>query len=74
MSEFKFEVTESLGVLRKEEGKPFTIEVKKVSWNGKPTKLDIRNWNTEKNIPLKGISLTDDEVKALIDILKKAGY
>lgn len=37
------------------------------SWNGNPAKLDLRTWRTEggKLIPNKGITLTEDEARAL---------
>lgn len=48
------------------------IRFNKISWNGATPKYDIRNWYVDKEGNLKfakGITLTDDEVKKLYEIL-----
>ena len=40
-----------------------------VSWNGNPPKYDIRDWSPDGSRMAKGISLTEDELKTLKDIL-----
>ena len=49
MAEFKYEITEEIGVLSESKG-GWRKEVNMVSWNDKPAKLDIREWapNHEK--------------------------
>ena len=44
----------------------WTKELNRVSWNGNPAKLDIREWNRDKTSMSKGITLTDDEASALL--------
>lgn len=41
-----------------------------VSWNGRGAKLDIRPWLDEGKKPGKGLTLTDDEGRALLDALE----
>ena len=40
-----------------------------VSWNGNPPKYDIRDWSPDGSRMAKGISLTEEELKTLKDIL-----
>jgi len=67
-TEFTYEVTEELGVLS-ESAKGWTKEVNLVSFNGKPAKLDIRDWAPEREKMGKGVTLTEEEAKKLLDIL-----
>ena len=41
-----------------------------VSWNGRGAKLDVRPWLDEGKKPGKGLTLSDDEGRALLDALK----
>lgn len=42
-----------------------------IAWNGYPAKLDLRIWNryAEEDRPGKGVTLSDDEAKTLLDAL-----
>lgn len=65
--EFTYEVTNKIGKL----GEDSKYELRVVAWNGKPGKLDIRQWyekNGEEQCG-KGISLTNEEAKELVDLL-----
>ena len=68
MAELKFEITERLGVLS-ENAKGWTKELNKVSWNEREPKYDLREWNPDHSRMGKGITLTDEEVETLKDIL-----
>lgn len=71
MADFKYEVKEVVGVISK--GKSSTKELRLISWNDKDAKYDIRDWWTDKdgNEKMgKGITLTTDEVKELVKLLK----
>ncbi|MCL2492525.1 MAG: PC4/YdbC family ssDNA-binding protein [Clostridiales bacterium] len=63
----EFRVDEYIGILS--EKKSTRIEVRRVSWNGDPPKLDIRSWFDDAKKPGKGIPLTDLEAALLRDIL-----
>lgn len=72
--EIECEIIESYGVFSGEI-KSWNKEVKLVSWNGKPAKLDIRAWRKDQKKCGKGIAITREEaeelVKLLSEILKK---
>lgn len=44
-------------------------ELRLVSWNGHPAKLDIRTWYNEGK-PGKGMTFSDEEGRALLDALR----
>ncbi len=51
-----------------------TKELRLVAWNDRPAKLDIRPWRETKDgeiRPGKGITLSDDEAKDLLEALQK---
>ena len=69
MSDFKYEIIEKIAILS-ERGK-WTKELNKVSWNGRPAKYDLRDWNHEDGKIGKGITITDDEAQVLKETLDK---
>ena len=69
MADIKYEIKEELGVLS-ESAKGWTKEFNKVSWNGGGAKYDLRDWAPEHEKMGKGVTLTEDEAKALYEILK----
>ena len=71
MPDINFSIEESIGILS--EGKKNTVELNRVSWDGKPSKYDIRRWygKDEERTMGKGIALTDDETRALYELLKE---
>jgi hypothetical protein len=67
-----FEIKESIAVLSANEAE--TMEFNVVSWNKRPEKYDIRSWYVDENgdkQAKKGVTLTDDEIIALYEALKK---
>lgn len=46
-------------------------EVNLVSWNGRPAKLDIRNWQMDHEKCGKGIAITREEAEELAALLQK---
>lgn len=69
MSEFKYEITEKIAVLS-EKG-AWTKELNKVSWNDRPAKFDLRDWNHEEGKMRKGITLSDEEAESLKEALDR---
>ena len=65
---FDFEVTERIAILSST-GAGYSLELNKVAYNGNPSKLDLRKWKDGK--PLKGVTLSDDEARSLLDALLK---
>ena len=68
MAEFKYEITERIAVLS-ENGKGWTKELNKVSWNDRPAKFDLRDWHHGEKKMGKGATLSDEEVTALSEVL-----
>lgn len=70
MPEIKYEITEELGVLS-ENAKGWTKELNMVSWNDHEPKYDLREWSPDKTRMGKGITLNQDEMDALKQILSE---
>lgn len=69
MADIKYEITKEIGVLS-ESAKGWTKELNMVSWNDRDPKFDLREWAPEHEKMGKGVTLTEDEAKALFDLLK----
>lgn len=67
MAEFKYDIVKELGVIA-EGAKGWNRELNLVSWNGNAPKYDIRDWAPDHEKMGKGISLTEDEFKTLIEL------
>ncbi|QQT90364.1 YdbC family protein [Peptoniphilus harei] len=72
MSDFKFEITEHLGTLS-ENARGWTKELNKVSFNDRPAKYDLREWDPDHQKMSKGVTLSDEEMEILSKILKDKG-
>lgn len=70
MSDIKYEIISEIGVLSKN-AKGWCKELNLVSWNNREPKYDIRDWSEGHEKTGKGITLNDEEIKALRDILNK---
>lgn len=62
--EISFVIEKRLGVLSTSEN-GWRKELNLVSWNGKPAKLDIREWSPDHTRMAKGITLRSDEARLL---------
>lgn len=69
MPEIKFEIVKKLGVISESE-KGWKKELNLVSWNEKGPKYDIRDWNETHERMGKGVTLTEQEMENLKNILK----
>lgn len=70
MAEFKYEIVEEIGVLS-ENAKGWRKELNLISWNGAAPKYDIRDWAPEHEKMGKGVTLTEEEVSELRNLLSK---
>lgn len=68
MADFKYEIVEHIGTLS-ESAKGWTKELNRISWNGGEPKYDIRDWAPEHEKMGKGITLSEDEMEKLKDLL-----
>lgn len=69
MSGFKYEITERIAVLS-ERGK-WTKELNKVSWNEREAKYDLRDWNHEDEKIGKGVTLSEEDLRNLKEVLNE---
>lgn len=63
---FNYEIVEQVAVVLSQSGDT-TKELNRVSYNGSPAKYDLRSWRRadgEEKL-LKGLTLTEDEARAL---------
>ncbi len=64
------EIVESIGVIyTKKSG--WTREINLVSWNGMDAKYDIRDWSPDHDKMSRGITLTEDELRKLVELVKE---
>ena len=64
-----YEIVEEYGEVRRGEGQ-WPLKVRRVSWNGRPAKVDLRYWSPDDK-PRKGITLTSEEARQVKEILSK---
>lgn len=70
--EIKFEIVEHIGVITKTD--TYTKELNRVSWNGRKPVYDVRSWKSgddSTKSPLKGISLSEEDILALKELLNE---
>ena len=64
----QFDIVAHIGVLS-ESSRGWRKELNRVSWNGHEPKYDLREWAPEHEKMGKGITLSDDECRALFELL-----
>lgn len=70
MAEFKYEIKEEYGILS-ESAKGWTKELNLISYNGAEPKYDIRDWAPKREKMGKGVTLNEEEARALYEKLKE---
>ena len=68
MADIKFEIKETVGVIA-ESAKGWKKELNLISWNGKDAKYDLREWAPDHEKMGKGVTLSNNELKALKELL-----
>jgi hypothetical protein len=68
MAEIKYEIVKNLGVLS-EGSKGWTRELNLISWNEREPKYDIREWAPDHTTMGKGVTLSNDEMSKLKDLI-----
>lgn len=66
--DFSFQITEKIGEISVSKT-GWTLELNKVSWGGRPAKFDLRSWSPDHQKMGKGVTLTDEEIKKLGEII-----
>ena len=67
-NEIKYDIIKELGVLS-ESAKGWTKELNLISWNGGAPKYDVRDWAPEHEKMGKGVTLSEEEAKKLVELL-----
>ena len=73
MADIKFEIKERLGAIA-ESAKGWNKELNIISWNGKEAKYDLREWSPDHEKMGKGVTLTNDELKSLRNLLNSIEF
>lgn len=68
MSDIQYEIVKQLGVISTSK-RGWNKELNLISWNGREPKYDPREWSPEHEKMGKGITLTEEEAKALLSQL-----
>ena len=66
--DFSFQITEKVGEISVSKT-GWTLELNKVSWGGRPAKFDLRSWSPDHQKMGKGVTLKDEEIKKLGEII-----
>ena len=64
-----YEIISNVGILSTNESSNWTKELNLISWNKKEPKYDLRDWSPDHTRMGKGVTLTNEEVKVLKDML-----
>lgn len=70
MDEFSFKIEESIAVISSSKG-GWNLELNKVSWGDRPAKYDLRSWSPDHQKMGKGLTFTQEELKALKEKLNE---
>lgn len=68
MADIKYNIIKEIGVLS-ENSKGWRKEINLISWNEAAPKYDIRDWSPEHEKMGKGVTLTEEEIETLKNIL-----
>lgn len=63
-NEIRYEILNTIGVVGVSKS-GWQKELNRISWNGKPPKYDLREWNPDHTRMGKGVTLTEEELRAL---------
>lgn len=66
----QFEIINHIGILSTSPS-GWTTELNRISWNGKEPRYDLRTWAPDHTKMGKGITLSEGDIIALSEILKK---
>lgn len=70
--EIKYEITKHIGNLSEASEKGWTKELNLVSWNDGAPKYDIRDWSEDHTKMGKGVTLSEEQMKKLYEILNES--
>jgi hypothetical protein len=70
LTNISFEIIKKISTLSSNEARGRKKELNLISWNGRPPKYDIRDWEADHSRMGKGVTLTENELKQLYLCLK----
>ena len=65
-----FEIMEEIGIISTQDT-GWTREINLVRWNGGVAKYDIRDWDPYHQRMSKGITLTEDEMRRMLNAMRR---
>ena len=68
MAEIKHEIVKTIGIISTS-AKGWTKELNLISWNDREPKYDLRDWAPDHEKMGKGVTLSDEELRALKKLL-----
>ena len=68
--ELKYEIINQIGVISTS-ASGWNTELNRVSWNGNEPKYDLRAWSSDHSKMGKGITLSEEELIVLAEVLAK---
>lgn len=68
MSEIKYEIIKTIGVLSKS-ASGWAKELNLIRWNDREPKYDLRDWSADHTKMGKGVTLSAEELSALRELL-----
>ena len=73
--EFSMEIEKGFDFVL-EEGANTSINLRRISWNGRPAKIDIRKWTYKdgEEHAMKGVGLSDEGANELTGVLVEQGF
>lgn len=74
MAQAQFEIVEQIHQFPSPEGSQWHKELNKVSWFGKDPKYDIRDWTENHGKAGRGITLTESELRELVEAVEEILY
>lgn len=69
MADIKYDIIEEICTLS-ESSNGWIKKLNLISWNGRSPKYDIREWSEDGQRMSKGVTLSEDEMKILIESVK----
>lgn len=69
ISEVRYTIVEECGIIATYP-RGWKKELNRISWNGKKPEWDIRDWSADREFMSTGVTLTDEEMQALVSIMK----
>ena len=65
-----FEIIEEIGIISTLDT-GWTKEINLVRWNGGVAKYDVRDWDPQHQRMSKGITLKEDEMRRILDLMRR---